>query len=147
MNDLYESFICNHDIMTRCNPFSMYYLVEHAKSNPKLKAIHRYQSNEMLELKNRFLKMRLEVRNRFLKNPCFHVFTGMSPAHNLDHEWIEIVSHFSEAIHDHLIYIRGVQVEHRKGYKELFKSRMMVLRTPFEDRLQLIFDKDVDETT
>ena len=45
MCDLYESFICNDDIMTVCNPFSMYYIVEHAKHNPRLKSIHRYQSN------------------------------------------------------------------------------------------------------
>ena len=45
MIDLYESYICNEDIMSLCNPFSLYYIFEFAKTNPKLRNIHRYQSN------------------------------------------------------------------------------------------------------
>ena len=37
MMDLYESFIVNKHIMTRCNPFSMYYICMHARTHPKLK--------------------------------------------------------------------------------------------------------------
>ena len=51
MIDLYESFICNDDIMTQCNPFSLYYVLEYAKLNPKLNCIHRYQSDQMRDLK------------------------------------------------------------------------------------------------
>lgn len=59
MMDLYESFMCNQDIMTCCNPFSLYYLLEFAKLNPKLKNLHRYVSGHMGELAEKFVKMRL----------------------------------------------------------------------------------------
>ena len=59
MIDLYESFICNDDIMDQCNPFSLYYMVENAKHNPKLQCIHRYQSDQMRTLRDKFVKMRL----------------------------------------------------------------------------------------
>ena len=65
----------------------------------------------------------------------------------VDNEWVEIVGNFTEAVDDHLIFIRAVQVETGHGFKEYFKSRMIVLRTGFEDRLQLFFSNDVDETT
>lgn len=32
--DLYESFIDNEDIMTKCNPFTLYYLIKNLKENP-----------------------------------------------------------------------------------------------------------------
>ena len=109
--DLYESFICNDDIMSKCNPFSIYYIVEYAKLNQKLKNIHRYQSDQMRVLKERFVKMRLEIRKHFLDNPCFTIFEGLTPASAIDNEWVEIVGNFSEAIADHFVFIRAVQVE------------------------------------
>ena len=108
MVDFYESFICNDDIMTKCNPFGLYYLVEIAKNHPKLKEIHRYQSNQMGVLKNRYIKMRLQLRNHFIANPCFQVFEGLSPAQAADSDWVETVGHFSEAIYDDFIFIRAV---------------------------------------
>ena len=66
MIDLYESFICNDDIMAQCNPFALYYTLEYAKMNPKLHCIHRYQSDQMRELKERFVRMRLQIRQHFL---------------------------------------------------------------------------------
>ena len=68
----------------------------------------------------------------------------MSPAGADDTEWIEIVSYLTEAIYDNLIFIRGMQVENKTGYKEFFKSRIIVFRTCFEDRLQIIFAKDIE---
>lgn len=65
----------------------------------------------------------------------------------LDHEWVEIVADFTETVNDHLLFIRAVKVETKRGYKDYFNSRMMVLRTGFEDRLQLFFLNDVDENT
>ena len=94
MVELYESFICNDDIMKKCNPFCLYYLIEIAKSHPKLRDIHRYQSDQMSDLKDRYLKMRLEIRKHFLMNPCFQVFKGLSPASAIDNEWVETVGHF-----------------------------------------------------
>ena len=106
--DLYESFICNEDIMTMCNPFSLYYILEFAKLNPKLKNIHRYQSYAMTDLKERFVRMRIDLRKHFLDNPCFTTFSGITPAQAVDNEWVEVVGHFSEAIADHLIFIRAM---------------------------------------
>lgn len=79
------------------------------------------------------------LRKHFLNNPCFQIFEGLSPAVALDNEWVEIVGNFTEAVDDHFIFIRAILVETNKGFKEYFKSRMMVLRTGFEDRLQLFF--------
>ena len=105
--DLFESFVVNTHIMTRCNPFSMYYITQHTKTNPKLKNIHRYQSNEMKGLNDKILKWRLRLRKHFIENPMFAVFTGISPAQALDNEWVEIVANFSEAISDHFVFIRA----------------------------------------
>ena len=62
----------------------------------------------MQDLSKRFLRMRMEIRKHFLANPCFSVFEGISPAQALDSEWTETVSYFSEAIADHLIFIRAI---------------------------------------
>ena len=75
------------------------------------------------------------------------MFEGLSPASATENEWVEIVAHFSEAIADHFIFMRAISVEMQKKFKELYSNRMIVLRTPFEDRLQLFLSKDVDETT
>ena len=32
--DIYESFIVSKDIMTKCNPFSLWYIIEHSKEIP-----------------------------------------------------------------------------------------------------------------
>ena len=42
MIDFYESFITNEDVMSRCNPIALYYLIEHARHNPKLVSIFKY---------------------------------------------------------------------------------------------------------
>ena len=55
--------------------------------------------------------MRLKIRKHFLENPCFTVFEGLTPANAVDHEWVEIVANFSEAIADHLVFMRAIQVE------------------------------------
>ena len=135
MIDIYESFVCNEDIMKMCNPFALFYIIAYAKTNNRLLAVHKYQTPYMLQLNERFFKMRLDLRKHFLNNPCFTIFEGLTPAHAVDNEWVEVVAHFSEAIADHLIFIRACQVETRKGFKELFSNRLMVLRTSFEDRL------------
>ena len=118
--DLYESFMCNDDIMTMCNPFSIYYIVEYARKDPKLVNLHRYQSGQMSVLTKNFFKMRLEIKKHFLDNPCFTTFEGLTPANAVDNEWVEIVGNFSEAIADNLIFIRAIQVETTKKFKDLF---------------------------
>lgn len=65
----------------------------------------------MRTLKEKFFNMRLQIRKHFLDNPCFTVFEGLTPASAVEHEWVEIVAHFSEAVADHLIFIRAIQVE------------------------------------
>ena len=65
----------------------------------------------MRTLKERFFDMRLKIRKHFLENPCFTVFEGLTPANAVDHEWVEIVANFSEAIADHLVFMRAIQVE------------------------------------
>ena len=82
-----------------------------------------------------------------MESPCFTVFEGISPAMAQDSEWVEIVGNFCEAVDHHIVFMRAVMVETGKGYKEYFKSRETVLRTGFEDRLQLFFVKDTEETT
>ena len=81
----------------------------------------------------------MEIRKHFMQNPCFTVFEGISPAQAVDSEWVEIVSNFCEAMHEHLIFMRAIQIENQKNFKDIFSSKLIMLRTPFEDRLQLIF--------
>ena len=62
----------------------------------------------MEKLRDKFVRMRLELRKHFLANPCFTTFESISPAQATDSEWVEIVACFSEAIHDHIIFMRAV---------------------------------------
>jgi len=112
-----------------------------------LRNIIRYQSNDVQKIFDQFFHARLRLRKHFLENPCFTVFEGISPAMAIDSEWVEIVGDFTEAIDDHLVFMRAMQVETGKGFKELFQTRLIVLRTGFEDRLQLFFDHDVTDET
>ena len=64
-----------------------------------------------------------------------------------DVKWVEAVSWFIEAISDHLICVRAIQVEFRDHFKKYFNSRTVQMRTGFEDRVQLFLSHDVDENT
>ena len=50
----------------------------------------------------------------------FTVFEGISPAQALNNEWVEIVGNFCECLQDHLVFMRVIVVETRKGFKDLF---------------------------
>ena len=54
------------------------------------------------------MRWRMELRKHFLANPCFTTFESISPAQAVDNEWVEIVACFSEAISDHIIFMRAI---------------------------------------
>lgn len=43
--DLYESFIGNEQIMTKCNPFTLYYIIKYMKDSNEYGHVHFYQTN------------------------------------------------------------------------------------------------------
>ena len=42
MMDLHESFVVNKHIMSRCNPFSLHYIIQYNQQQPQLKNVIRY---------------------------------------------------------------------------------------------------------
>ena len=60
--DLSESFINTPEIMERCNPFSLFYILEDTRFNPKLISISNYNSPLYKDLKERFFTMRLLIK-------------------------------------------------------------------------------------
>ena len=71
-----------------------------------------------------------------MKNPTFLFFEDLSnPALCRDPEWLEASAWFIEAIRDHLICVRAVQVEFREHFKRYYNSRTVLMRTGFEDRV------------
>ena len=52
-----------------------------------------------------------------------------------------------EAVRDHLICVRAVQVEFREHFKKYYNSRTVLMRTGFEDRVQLFLSHDLDEAS
>ena len=119
---MYESFVTNHFIMTSCNPFSLYYVIQNYRSrkDPKYKYIKKFQSPDVKVLNDKFLRQRFMLRKHFLANPMFTVFQGITPAQAMDNEWVEVVANFSEAVNDTFVFIRAIQVETMKNYKEFF---------------------------
>ena len=92
--------------------------------------------------------MRLMIRDHWLKNPtCFFFDELANPAVCDDPKWVEAAFWFTEAISDHLICLRAVQVEMREEFTSFFKSRTALMRTSFEDRAYLFLSKDTDENT
>ena len=95
--------------MERCNPFSLFYILEDTKFHPKLHCISNYNSPLYKDLKERFFAMRLLIKQRWLKNPTFLFFDDMmNPALCGDPEWLEASAWFMEAVRDHLICVRAV---------------------------------------
>ena len=122
--------------------------MENIKFNYNLKEIHNYSSPMYRDLKERFFEMRLMIKQKWLKNPTFLFFEELTnPGMCEDVKWVEAVSWFIEAVSDHLICVRAVQVEFRDHFKKYYNSRTMLMRTGFEDRVQLFLSRDVDENT
>ena len=42
MMDLHESFVVNKHIMSRCNPFSLHYIIQYNQLQPQLRNVIRY---------------------------------------------------------------------------------------------------------
>lgn len=62
-------------------------------------------------------------------------------------EWYTILSWFVEVIQDHLLFLRAMQVETHTNFKTYFSTRQMLLRTTFEDRLQIFLARDQDQAS
>ena len=146
--DLCESFMNEKAIMERCNPFSLFYILEDTRFNPKLISISNYNSPLYKDLKERFFAMRLLIKQNWLKNPTFLFFEEFSnPALCGDPEWLEASTWFMEAVRDHLVCVRAIQVEFREHFKKYYNSRTVLMRTGFEDRVQLFLSHDLDENS
>ena len=148
MIDLCENFMSIEEIMMKCNPFSLFYILEDTKFNQKLYQIHRMRAPFYDEVKQRFFEMRALIKQHWLNNPtCFFFDDFANPAMCDDPQWVEAASYFIEAIQDNLICVRAIQVEKRDNFKKFFGSRTVLMRTSFEDRVQLFLSKDLDEET
>ena len=57
--DLLEGVLGNEEIMTQCNPFALYYILEDTRRINALSEIHTYQTKYHANLKARFFELRL----------------------------------------------------------------------------------------
>ena len=64
-----------------------------------------------------------------------------------DLDWIETAAWFAEAVDDHIVYMKAIQVENKHSFKKYFGQRQILVRTGFSDRLEILLSKDVDDET
>jgi len=66
----------------------------------------------------------------------------MQPTLIEEQDWHEICYMFIETITDHLIFQRAVKIEMPTNYKTYFRNRNQLIKTPFEERVNLFLLKD-----
>lgn len=118
--DFCESILVNEDIMKKCNPFAIYYIIEYTRFNPRLSEVTQYESEYMKELRANFYSMRLKIKQKWLEDPNFLHFNQVDPRRSDDDDLYEIAVWFIEALSNHLIFLRAVQVEFRANFKKFF---------------------------
>ena len=87
--------------------------------------------------------MRGEIKKRWLDDPNCFSYAHLDPEHAEKDEWFDIVAWFVEVVSDHLLFLRAVQVETQDNFKQFFSTRIMMLRTSYEDRVQLFLMRDM----
>jgi hypothetical protein len=142
MIDTCESIIINDELMERCNPFSMFYIMEIYRKEKALSEIFQYQAPAYNYLRQRFFTARALIKKMWLDNPCFLFFGHVDPSDVEDQDWHDTAVWFIEAISDHFVFLRAIQVEYNANFKKFFANRTKLLTSSFDERVQLLLIRD-----